>query len=504
MLLNKKNVLLLCAALSFLYGRSNDSLFTIANTLQNNMVVQQGKPLTVWGKAAPGTMVSVSGDWHPRRITTVASRSGIWTADIAVPQARRNEVREHSLTVSSAGKKLTLSGILFGDVWLCSGQSNMDMTVKPFLPWLLGAINYRSEIENARYPHIRLFDVETDFKAGPQTDCKGKWKICSPETAGDFSAAAYFFAREVYNRTGIPQGLITSTVGASSCQAWIGRDTLEADKILYEHYLLPYDTSARSREPLDATVTFEKVVRPTLFYNAMIHPLKNIQLRGALWYQGESNKDDGALYERLCTAMINNWRKLFRNDSLPFYYVQVAPYNWMQQDTTLWNYAPLREAQAKIEKNVSHAGMALTMDIADPNDIHPRNKQEVGYRLAKLALSETYRQNNICRGPEYEKHSVIGDTLIVYFQNRGSGLMTNDGLAPRHFYITGSDGNYHYARASIRDNAVYLYTPSVKKPVNVRYAFTNAAVTNLENAEGFPAIPFRTGERSATENESKK
>lgn len=474
---------------------ANEPGFTIANTLQSNMVVQREKPLVVWGKASPGAKIKVKADWQDKIYEAVTSPAGEWKAVVPVPGIKPGDYKGHSVTIYSGTSRITLSNILFGDVWLCSGQSNMDMTIKPFLPWLLGALHIEQEIENANYPQIRLFDVRTDFKAIPQSDCGGVWKICSPATAGDFSALAYFFAREIFNRTKIPIGLITSAVGASSCQAWTGRDSLTADTVLFNKYLYPYDTSSHSKESLDSVVTFEKVVRPTLFYNAMIHPLKNIQLSGALWYQGESNKDDGALYTRLCGAMIGNWRQLFGNKELPFYYVQVAPYDWQVKDSTLFNYALLREAQSKIREVAAYTGMAVTMDIADPADIHPRNKQDLGYRLAKIALAEKYKiPGTVYKGPEYERYTKEKDTLKIQFRKEsiGSGLSTNDGLDPRYFFVAGKDSVFYYANARIVDNEVWVFSSNVKDPVAVRYAFTNYPVTNFANKDGFPAVPFRS------------
>ncbi len=489
-----RNLLLLPAVLFSLSAAGNETKFIVAATLQSNMVVQRGAPLVVWGSAAAGTKITVKTDWGGSRLVT-ADNKDEWRTEIPVPFVKGGNFKEHTIVVTNGSEKRVFKNVLFGDVWLCGGQSNMDMTIKPFLPWILGALNYRYEIDNANYPQIRLFDVRTDFKKEPVRDCRGEWKICSSSTAPDFSALAYFFAREIFNRTQVPVGLITSTVGGSSCQAWTDRETLTSDKVLFNKYLFSYDTSAVSREPLDSTVTFEKVVMPTLFYNAMIYPLRNIHFSGALWYQGESNKDDGALYTRLCSAMIRNWRTLFKNDSLPFYYVQVAPYTWQQNDSTAFNYALLREAQSNLVSVVPHTGMALTMDIADPADIHPRNKQELGYRLAKIALAQHYGMKDVVfRGPEYESHKIINDTVVIRFKPAtiGSGLVTNDGADPKHFFVADKTGVFKYAHAKIVNNEVYVFSPDVKNPVSVRYAFTNYPVTNLENQEGFPAIPFRT------------
>lgn len=483
----------LLMSLAVFAGNGETPLFTVANTLQSNMVVQQKKKLMVWGNATAGTKINIRASWHKSSLKTTTNAQGIWQLPIPVPGATPGMFTQNTLRISSGSETILLKNILIGDVWLCGGQSNMDMEIKPFLPWLLGAMHYRQEIENAAFPQIRLFNVRTDFKSTPQADCGGNWMVCSPATAPDFSALAYFFAREVFNRTQIPIGLVVSSVGGSSCQAWISRDSLTSDKALYEKYLFPYDTSSRSKEALDSVVTFEKVVRPSLFYNAMIYPLRNIQFKGALWYQGESNRYDSSVYTRLCAAMIGNWRELFTNKNLPFYYVQVAPYNWQQNDPTLFEYALLREAQANIRKEVANTEMAVTMDIADPTDIHPRNKQDLGWRLAKIALANDYHfSNTIFKGPEYAYHLVVKDTLKIHFKYTGSGLTTNDGAPPRHFFIAGKDGVFYPATATVHNNEIWLYSGEVKQPVAIRYAFTNYPVTNLENKEGFPAVPFRS------------
>lgn len=474
-------------------GNSKPTLFSLANTLQSNMVIQQKKPLMVWGNAKAGTKINIKVSWVKSSSEATASLEGIWQLQIPVPKATPGRFTANTISISSGTENILLNNILIGDVWLCGGQSNMDMELKPFLPWLLGAMHYRQEIENANFPQIRLFNVRTDFKSLPQADCGGNWMVCSPATAPDFSALAYFFAREIFNRTQIPIGLVVSSVGGSSCEAWVSRDSLKADKLLYQKYLFPYDTSSHSKEVLDSVVTFEKVVRPSLFYNAMIHPLRNIQFKGALWYQGESNRYDSSIYTRLCAAMIRNCRQLFSNKNLPFYYVQVAPYNWQQNDPTLFEYALLREAQANIRKVVANTEMAVTMDIADPSDIHPRNKQDLGWRLAKIALARDYHfTNTVFKGPEYAHHAVENDTVKIHFNFTGSGLATNDGAPPRHFFVAGKDGVFYPATATINNNEIWLYSGEVKQPVGVRYAFTNYPVTNLENKEGFPAVPFRS------------
>lgn len=469
--------------------------FKLGNHLQSNMVVQQNKPLKLWGDAQPGAKIEARADWLAGWHSATADTKGEWEISLPVPSAIPGTPTPYTINLRSGAAEITLTNILIGDVWLCSGQSNMDMQLKPFLPWLLGTMHYQQEIANAFYPHIRLFDLETDFSATPMRDGKGNWSVCSPQTVGDYSAVAYFFARDIYLQKRIPVGLVVTSIGASTAEAWTSRDTLSADAALNKKYLYPYDTSARSKEKLDATVTFDKVARPTLLYNSMVYPLRNVSLSGILWYQGESNRHDGAMYTRLLSAMIRNWRNLLKQGDLPFYYVQVAPYTWQEDNPLAFEYAELREAQGNVRQHVPATEMVLTMDISDPLDIHPRNKQDVGHRLAQVALAKQYGFNNLVyKGPEYRSVSTVKDTLVVHFkaEGLGSGLGTNDGQAPRHFFVAGKDKRFHPAVALIRNNEVWLYSDKVKKPEAVRYAFTNYPVTNFGNIEGFPTVPFRS------------
>lgn len=470
-------------------------LFSVANTIGSDMVIQQGKPFTLWGTGIGGTKITILADWVKTKQSATVNANGDWQLQLPVPKAVPGDYTPHNITLIAMKDTVVLSNILFGDVWMCSGQSNMDMEIKPFLPWLQGALNFQQEIAAANFPAIRLYNVRTDFKSVPQNDCTGgMWKICSPQTAGDFSAVAYFFAREIHNKLRIPIGLVVSSVGATNCQIWTSRETLAADPVLNEKILQPYDTSTIAREKLDSVVTFEKVLRPTLFYNAMIYPLRHLSLRGFLWYQGESNRHDGPLYTRLNAAMIRNWRSLFKQGDLPFYYVQVAPWKW-EGDTTNTNYyAHFRQAQDSIRFKVKNTGMAVTMDIADSTDLHPRDKQNVGLRLANNALALTYGQRVPYLGPEYQRMEVAGRTVKVFFKPAtiGKGLTTNNGAPPDHFFVAGKDQQFYKATARIEGDHVILQSPDVAEPVAVRYAFTNYPTTNFGNKDGLPAVPFRT------------
>lgn len=483
-------IIIVCVVAS---AQTNEYAFTIGDPLQSNMVIQQSKPMKVWGTANAGDVVEIEADWMKRHVKITADEKNNWIGTIKVRAAVAGDFVPHIITIIHKNDTVQLKNILIGEVWLCSGQSNMDMQLKPFLPWLKGVLDYENEIAKANHPEIRLYDVQTDFKVSPVERVKGEWKICTPETAGDFSAAAYYFALELLNRLRVPVGVITSCVGASSCQAWTSRETLAADPLLNQKYLYPYDTSAASKEKLDSVVTFEKVVRPTLFYNAMIYPLRNVSLRGFLWYQGESNKDDKEIYTRLNIAMIRNWRQLFNQGDLPFYLVQVAPYNWQQNDSTAFNYAIFREAQEGILKE-KNTGIASTMDIGDPEDIHPRDKKNVGIRLALNALAKTYGIKNVVyEGPRFSNYLVSGDSVVISFDKKSiaSGLATNDGQSPKYFFVAGEDKMFFPAEAKIVGDKVVLHS-KVNKPVAIRYAFTNYPMANFCNKEGLPATPFRT------------
>lgn len=489
----KQRILLMSIFFCCVYFIHAQKSLQLGTGLQSSMVLQQGKPTIFWGTAPEGTMVKIAADWSKKLIGAKAGANNKWEVKLDVPKIAANDYTAHTIEVSTNSESIKLTDVLIGEVWLCSGQSNMDMELKPFLPWLQGVIDYEKEIAAANYPQIRLLDIKSDFKKEPSETCKGEWKICTPDNAKDFSGVAYYFGRELLNRLHVPVGLITSSIGATTCQTWTSRETLAADPVLNK-ILYSYDTSAAAKEPLDSIVTFEKLARPTLLYNAMIYPLKNISLKGFLWYQGESNKDDQAIYAKLCGSMIDNWRTLFNQGDLPFYFVQVAPYTWQLNDSTAYNYAIFRDAQKDVLK-VKNTGMAVTMDIADPADIHPRDKKNVGVRLALNAFAKTYSLKNIqYKGPEYKSFMVDGNTAKVVFDKStiGSGLSTNDNNVPRHFYVAGNDKQFYYAEAKIVNNEVWLTCDKVQHPVAVRYAYTNYPVTNFGNKDGLPCVPFRT------------
>ncbi len=285
--------------------------FAIATAIQSNMVIQQNKPLKIWGKANPGETIKIKADWQNKISSTTVNQNGEWICSINVPKAKKGDFSTHRITIIHQSDTLRLKNILIGEVWVCAGQSNMEMTMKPALPWHKGVLNYETEIPKANYPNIRLFKLEKDTGAVPSIFCHASWTVCSPETIGQFSGVAYYFGRSLYEKLNVPVGLVLAAYGGASCQAFTSRQVLERDTVLQNKYLDPYLKHPEKVKSSD---------RPSLIYNKMIYPLINLSIKGFIWYQGESNAHDKQLYTRLCSAMIKGWRKDFKQGELPFYF----------------------------------------------------------------------------------------------------------------------------------------------------------------------------------------
>ncbi len=484
-----KNILpyyfgLLCTCLFVSTNANAATSLQLASVLQSNMVVQQNKPFTLWGKATPGSTVTVTTSWKQSTNTTPDS-DGNWKLQVKVPAAKPGDFTTHTITINDGVSSVTLSNILIGEVWLCSGQSNMDMSMQPVLPWHNGVTNHQAEIALASYPNIRLFKITKETSTIVRDTLNGTWKECNPENVKDFSGVAYYFGRRLYNELNIPIGLVQSAYGSAACQAFVKREVLAADAELKQKYLDPYDAN-----PNDKIA----VLRPMLIYNAMIHPLINLSIKGFLWYQGESNAGEIKMYPKLNEAMIKNWRDDFQQGDLPFYYVQMTPHNWKKNNPAENGYAKFREAQQEILQ-VKNTGMVATMDVGEPDNIHPNNKKPVGERLAGLALYHNYKKKQTVHlGPMFKSMKVKDTNAMVSFKRKtmDGGLNTNDGQQPKHFMLAGTDKKFYPATAIINGNKVIVSSSQVKQPVALRYAFTNYPVTNLQNAKGLPVFPFRS------------
>jgi sialate O-acetylesterase len=472
------------------------AVLKLANVLQSNMVIQQGKPFKLWGTATAGQIITVTTDWAAP-VTAKTNAAGNWIAQVNVPKVKPGNFTPHSITVNNGAETIKLTDVLIGEVWLCVGQSNMDMIVNEamFLTYP-GVVNYKEEIAAANFPAIRMYKVNAQFKIAPVADTKGSWVVCSPKTAGNFSGTAYFFGRELFTKLNVPVGLVVSAAPGASTQAFTKREVLTGDSILNQTYLAPQLQYINSQQKVDTTGFFSLVTKPVLLYNGNIYPLFNLSVKGIAYYQGESNarSDKRDVYLNLFGKMLADWRHDLKQGDLPFYFTEIAPYREANEDTLSYNAAYFRETQEQL-LSLKNTGIAITLDAGKERNVHPPDKRSVGERLAKNALNKTYGLKDVqYLGPRFKKFKVEGNTIKITFDKKslGSGLVTKDGKAPQYFFVAGDDKRFYPAEASITGNEIWLSNHNVSRPVAIRYAYTNWVNTNLQNKEGLPAMQFRT------------
>jgi len=472
--------------------------------IQQRMVLQRDMPVPIWGWADPGEDVTVA--IGERRATTKADDNGRWMVKLD-PMSSGGPFE---MTV--AGKNtITLANVLVGEVWVASGQSNMEMSVA-------ASAFPKKEIAAADHPNIRLFTVPKVPAGEPVQDVDAKWKVCSPDTVHNFSAAGYYFGRELHKKLNVPVGVIASAWGGTAIQPWtppagfaavdgfeaILRKIADAEPVHRQSVakaLPAYETwLPKARQAIDAgknvpppppwpSHPLASNAEPTGLYNGMIHPLVPFAIRGAIWYQGEANCGDGLGYAVMMKALIEGWRKVWGQGDFPFYYVQIAPYGKYYAEKSL---PYLWEAQTSA-MNIPNTGMIVTTDIGDVDDIHPKNKQEVGRRLALWALAKTYGQADIeYSGPLYKFMEIEGDRIRLHFRHVGGGLASRDGKALSWFEIAGADQKFVPAEATIDGDTVVVSSKDVAEPKSVRLGWSNVAEPNLMNKAGLPASPFRT------------
>lgn len=491
-----------CAVLCLAFAPALRAEVRLPAIFSDHMVVQQGVDLPVWGWAAPGEEVSVAAAGQSRK--TRAGADGKWMLRLAPLRAGQR------LQVVVEGKnRLVLEDVLAGEVWLCSGQSNMAFPVAK-------AKNFEAERAAAALPEIRTFVVAQNLAKEPQSEIKGKWLVASPETVGQFSATAYFFARELHKTLGSPVGLVNASVGGTAIELWISAEAqrrsaaLKPAMELLDRANAGFDAAAagaryqealaqwkagekarakkgkRTRPPQDPVALHARKHGVGLLFNGMIAPLIPFALRGALWYQGEANSTPGRAeyYQYQLPALVEDWRARWGQGDYPFAWVQLPNFEGPGR-----NWPLVREAMLK-SLRLPRTGMAVTIDIGDPNDIHPANKQDVGKRLAMWALADVYGRKGAPSGPLPAGHRIEGGRVIVSFKN-GEGLAAKGG-APRGFQVAGADRKWVDATARIAGTTVIVSSPEVRNPVAVRYAWANNPVCNLYNAAGLPASPFRT------------
>lgn len=473
----------------------------------DHMVLQRGKPIPVWGQAEPAEQVRVTLGRATR--TSTACAEGHWM--VKMPKMKAGG--PHELIIEGAENRLLFSNVLVGEVWLGSGQSNMQWSVQ-------NSANPTEEIANAAYPEIRLFSVARTVATSPQDNCEGSWVVCSPETIPDFSAVLYFFGRELHLQLdGVPMGLIHSSWGGTPAESWTSRPMLKSDsdlagivrqwdkllaeypaaKASYDEAMEAWEKSAEQAKAAGAPEPGKPAAprgpdHPWLasgLYNAMIAPLVPYAIRGAVWYQGESNANRAYQYRKLFPAMITDWRNAWEQGAFSFYFVQLANFRDALPDPGESEWAELREAQT-MALSLKNTGMATIIDIGEADDIHPRNKQDVGKRLALNALAKDYGKKVTWSGPMYRSKRIWRDKVTLRFSHVGSGLATSDGEAVKGFAIAGEDRKFVWADAVIRGRRVVVSSPEVPNPVAVRYAWAINPVCNLVNGKGLPASPFRT------------
>ncbi len=434
----------------------------------DSMVLQQNTVAPIWGNAPAGSTVSVKTSWDQVEIKTMVTPEGSWRVNLNTPAAGG----PYTISINER----TLKGVMTGEVWFCSGQSNMQ--------WSVGqADNAVEEIASAQYPDIRFFYVARETAAEPKKNCTGRWESCYPGSAETFSAVAYFFGRELYKELGIPIGLIHSSWGGTPAEAWTRKEILESDpelSVYLEGYTAKVNNAAPGISPIDNQ-------SPSALYNAMLAPLIPFAIKGAIWYQGEANRNEAALYEKLFPAMIGNWRQDWGRGDFPLYYVQIAPFDYDEPMTG----ALLRDAQRKT-LSVPNTGMVVTLDIGNTDDIHPTNKQDVGKRLALWALAKDYGKNPaVYSGPVYRSVNTEGNHVRIDFDHTGSGLVLSKNFSSA-FEIAGNNQVFKPAECKVDGNSLLVSAHGVIDPVAVRYAFHNTSEASVFNKEGLPASYFRT------------
>lgn len=472
--------------------------------ISDGMVLQRDKEVVIWGWAEPGELISVNGSWQNKEMIATADMDGEWTLKMDPHEAGG----PYELTINGE-RKITIKNIMFGEVWVCSGQSNME--------WIVAnSADAEKEIAAADYPNIRMFTVVKRVAEEPQADCQGKWDVCNSQTVPKFSAVGYYFGRELHKELQVPIGLIHTSWGGTPAEAWTKREVVkklpecaeifqrydEAAKQVqqiqkeYEEKLEQWKQSADS-EGKEAPQKPEIPMRlryPMVafsLYNAMISPLLNYRIQGAIWYQGEANADRAYQYRKLFPAMIQNWREDWKQGDFPFIFVQLANFMAIKPEPADSAWAELREAQLQTLE-LPNTGMAVIIDIGEAKNIHPKNKQDVGRRLALWALANTYGKELVYSGPIYKSMKIEGNKIILQFEHVGGGLTAGGNEPLKGFAVAGEDRKFVWADAEIVGNTVVVSSENVSAPVAVRYAWADNPQCNFYNKEGLPASPFRT------------
>jgi sialate O-acetylesterase len=455
----------------------------LPSIFSDHAVLQRDMKVPVWGWAAPGAEVHVAIAGQTQKVT--ADDKGKWRVTL---EPLSVSDKPHKLVVESGDDRVERNDILVGEVWLCSGQSNMEWPVTE--SW-----NADLVIPAANHPTIRLARVKGQGSQTPVEDFDGGWQVCAPETVKGFSAVGYHFGRVLQQHLGVPIGLIDNSWGGSACEAWIRRDRLEGNP-LYANQLANWDRIAAEYDKTKDPKQRDQLAgnhRPANLYHARLGPILGFAIRGAIWYQGESNAGRAYQYREMFPLMIQNWREDWGQGDFPFYWVQLADFMAEKPQPGDSAWAELREAQTMTQDRLANTGQAVIIDIGEAADIHPRNKAEVAKRLARWALARNYGRDIVCQSPRYESMTIEGDAIVLKFKDVGGGLRTVDSGEVKGFAVAGDDRQWSWAEAKItRPDRVTVRSSAVPKPVAVRYAWADNPVCNLYNKVGLPVTPFRT------------
>lgn len=467
-----------------------------------HMVLQQGQQNRIWGWADEDEKITVT---IAEQSHSAVAKDGAWTVTLE----GLTMGGPYAMTIKGKNE-IQFKDVLVGEVWVCSGQSNMQWSVAQ-------SFDEDLAIRTAKYPRIRLISVPRVGTQEPQNDFQGQWELCSPDTVGGFSAVGYYFGRTLHQTLDVPVGLIDNAWGGSACEAWIRRDLLEADEC-YKPLMERWAETEKTFDYEKAMANFKKRLaewkekgqeparrprpprnplvgqhRPANLYNGVLKPIIGYGIRGAIWYQGESNAGRAYQYRSLFPLMIQNWRDEWKQGDFPFYWVQLADFRDEQPEPKDSEWAELREAQTMTMSKLPNTGEAVIIDIGEGRDIHPRNKVDVGMRLARWALACDYGIDIAYRSPIYKSMETKESKIVITFDHVGKGLYTFDVRRPVGFTIAGEDKQFVWADAKlVGSDKVEVWSDDIEKPVAVRYAWADNPVCNLQNREGLPVTPFRT------------
>ena len=459
-------------AFSTLFGFAARAEVKPNSLFADNSVLQRGVRVPIWGTAASGEKITVR--FAGQSVSTIAT-NGTWKVWL---KSMKASAKPQNLTI--AGDTIsTFTNVLVGDVWVAGGQSNMERQLgpRPPQPQIVG---WKEAAATADFPEIRQYYVPEHSATTPAAEAVGNWKICSPVTAPEFSAVAFFFARAIHQTEKVPVGILFSAWGGTMVEAWTSAASLET---MTNFHGITEAIKNPTNSTSELVSKHNTPTAPTVLYNAMIAPLQSFPIKGVIWYQGEANNDRARQYRELFPLLIADWRKGWNLGDFPFLFVQIAPFKAMRPE--------LREAQLLTLKKSRQTAMVVTTDIGDPNNIHPARKAPVGERLALAARALAYGEKLEYSGPLFSSSKIMDSKVVISFTHTGKGLAAQDG-ALKGFTIAANDGKFVPAQAEIKGRTVLVWSDEIPSPIAVRYGWANVPDVNLFNLQGLPASPFRT------------